>query len=178
MLTSSNIPQEKQIKLLSIGLTILYIARFLMDWELTKLTFIYYRDWDLSSFTFLLPKFLYPIGLWGLWSVRKYGWIIVTMLITYSTISSLVSLLFEIKWSFEDSVNETDILPLSPIIDEIFGRGSILFSLAQLVFAGIILLYINSKSVTELFKISRRTQFVIIGLVSAPVLIQGLILII
>lgn len=178
---------ERQVKLLAIGLAIFFLIDILRNWELTSLMLSDSENWDFSSLLFFTPKVIFPIGLFGLWMLKRYGWIITTSVITFLTLSIFLTILFEIKWSLNEpslDLNQTNLgqIEIQPIdksvIDEIFGVKPISFYVGQLVIIGTILIFINRQFIKDVFKISKRTQLFTLGLISIPVLLHGLFILI
>ena len=180
---TNNLTPHRQVRILTIGLSIIYVANLIMNWDLIQFTLVDGDKWDLSTVEFLVPKVVLLIGLVGLFLNKKYGWIITTAIYTYFTVSTFIGILIEIKWLLNEpdfGLNTTNSGPLQTqqinkeTIDLVFGRRPIYFYVGQFVIPGAILLYLNSTTIIDFFKIHNKVRLQTLGLVGIPTLILGL----
>ncbi|MCU4157332.1 hypothetical protein J1N10_15250 [Carboxylicivirga sp. A043] len=75
--------QNIVIKVISVGILIAYFAYISFDWDYVFLMFADFKNWDFSVIEFLLPIILVPIGVIGLWKIKKIGWLVITIVLTY-----------------------------------------------------------------------------------------------
>ena len=175
---------DKTIKLITIGLSIPYLIFFFNNWELTVSGLQHLGDADLSVLQYFAPIVLFPIGLFGFWTLKKFGWTILTILLTYLAITAMVSLALEIKWAMQppfqfDNNGLLSIQPVdNPALDELLGKKGFAFHIGQIFLLLGILIYLNRQTITEKFKISKRTQLLAIGVTAVPFILFGLTILI
>jgi len=160
---------DTTIKLITIGLSIPYLIFLFNTWDLFILMFQDFGNIDFSGILYIVPILSFPIGLFGFWTIKKYGWIIITILLTIFAMNALISLAFEIKWAMQSSFQYSN-----PALDELFGKNGFAFHIGQLLlFVGLIY-FLNIRKVIEKFKINKRTQLLVIGLTAIPFILFGL----
>jgi len=123
-------------------------------------------NWDLSTLVYLLELALFPIAVILFWKRKKIGWILLTLLVTSSAISSL--------GLFFDNFNRQ---PSSlPGLDKLFPTVSPMTYFTAFIFYGASLWLICKKSVSSFFKVSEKTVFLAVSLTIIAQLIVILLL--
>jgi len=162
---------DKIIKMITFGLTISFLVYLFKNWELIFLMIPEIGNADLSMLEYFAPLILFPIGLYGFYNIKNYGWIILAILMTYLTITTLLAIGLEIKWSMQPPVqfdNEGPFQIEYPAMDNFFSRKGYAFYIGQLIIFGGLLIFLNKPAITEKFMISRRTQLLVVGLTPVP----------
>jgi len=175
MTTLNSTSSERRVKILAIALTLLLLVDIFRQWGLTKLMLSNYKNLDFGTIQFLLPKVILLIGLWGLWTINKYGWTITTAFITYFTISTFLTTIFEIKSSINNQADDLSQTNAGRMLNEFMGQRPIVFYIGQLLIIGTIMIFINTHTIRDLFRISRRTQLIVLGLTCLFFIIEGLV---
>ena len=174
---------DKTIKIVSIGLTIAFIASLIYNWSVAVFMLQGIGITDIVSIEFFAQMILFPIGLFGFWTIRKYGWIILSILFTYIAVGKLLELGLEIKWAMR-TPNQSNSGGLELLLDEFesfadkqyFGRRDYASIIVQLILFSGLLIFLNRQAITERYMISRRTQLLVIGLTGIPIMLFGVIL--
>jgi hypothetical protein len=164
---------DTAIKLITIGLLIFYLFYFFNHWKLTVFMLQDLGEADLSVIEYFTSIILFPIGLFGFWQKKKYGWIILSVLLTYLSFAVLLSFGLAIEWALESDIHSSysTLKELIAIKDSLLGIGEILLLIGLLV-------YINGHSITKEYKISKLTQLLAIGLTAVPLIFLGIKLLI
>lgn len=157
---------DKTIKLITVGLSIPFLIFLYGSYDLLLMIFQNLNEIDFSVILYIIPIILFPIGLFGFWSFKKFGWIILTILITAFSLNTIISLINEIKWA---SYHYD-----SPASDSIYFRSNNAIYFGQLVLFLGLLFYLNKKIVIEKFKIKKWIQLLVILLTAIPVIFLGL----
>ena len=175
---------DKQTKMVTIGLTISFLFFFIKNWSLTILMIRNIGNADISSLVYFAPLILFTIGLIGFWKSKKYGWVIVSILLTSLTITTLITMGLEIKWvmrapiQFENGgyiqMHEVE----NSALKELFDKKGFAFYIGQLILSSGLLIFLNRKKITEKYLINRRTQLLVIGLTATPFILFGMTIII
>jgi len=155
------------IKGITIGLLILYLINFISSWSLTKMTLLNVEYWDFTTVIHFVPLILFPIGLFGFWKLKKFGWTILTILITTSTVAALFSTLHGIKRMLEeDKQHFSSNFNIEFSMPE-YGMGKFSSQLVQFIVIGGILYYIYTPRISERFEIRNRSRLIVVGLTAA-----------
>ncbi|WP_299768472.1 hypothetical protein [uncultured Dokdonia sp.] len=160
------IPTEKDtlpktILSLCIFLSISYIYYLFNDIRMIIAFFEDIANWDLSYIEYLFPYILFPIGIYGLWKSKKYGWYLIVGLQTYLAFSTIYSGIISYKYS----MGSTD--GLSAILDTLFPRPTILSIILLFVVLFGIVYFLNRIKVLEIFKIKRTNGLLFVLVVFA-----------
>ena len=174
---------DKRIQIVTISLSIFFLIHLLRNWGLIVLMLQDIGNADISSLEFFAPLVLFPIGLFGFWTTRKYGWIILTIMLTYLTVTTLVSMGLEIKWAMQspisfDNSGLIQIQEENPVMDKLFGKKGFAFHIGQLALFAVLLIFLNKQAITKKYLISKRTQLLVIGLTAIPFMLFGLTILI
>ena len=146
---------------LCIFLSLTFLFYLVRDFGLLIAFFSDIGSWDLSVYEFLLPYVLFPIGIFGLWKAKTYGWYIVTGLLTYyafATIFSGFSL-------YRFTVGRSDYL--FDQIESIFPTPSLAAILVRFVVLFGIVMFLNKAKILEKFKIQKRSGLLFLALIIA-----------
>ena len=172
----NGISTERKVRLLVIGLVTLFLVNVYRNLGMAELYLTDERYWGLPAIRFFLPRISLPIGFWGLWKLKKYGWIITAGFMTYFTFSILSVIILEIKWSWEQPalLDQTENGPMT-VLNHFMGRRPISFYVGQIIVLVTLLAYMNSESIKDVFKVSRKTQVLVLGLTFLFVLLDGLL---
>lgn len=173
---------KRQIKLAAIGLTIIFLIYLIGNWYLIVVSIQDIGNADISSLEYFAPLILFPIGIYGFWKLKKYGWIILTILLTYFVMTTLLSMGLEIKWALQKPIQfeSNGLLQMQEVEnsawDRLFGTKGYPFYIGQLaIFVGFFI-FLNKKTVIEKFMISKQTRLLTIGLTVIPLMVFGLIM--
>lgn len=111
-------------------------------------------DWDLSMTEYFFPIIILPIAVILFWKKNNVGWILLSIFLTYSAFNAIV--LFFMNLGRQPSG--------IPALENIFPTVSPAVYIMTLLFFGGFL-FLNCKDgVRDIFKISKQTMFVTIGL--------------
>ncbi len=80
---------EKNIVSISLLLTVAYLFYFVRDFSLTLILLSHSTNWDLSALEHLLPFVIFPIGIYGLYKIKKHGWFIIVALLAYFSLVTI-----------------------------------------------------------------------------------------
>ena len=175
---------DQIIKTIAIGLAIPYLIHFFNNLDLTLLILQDFENWDIGVLGYFAPLILYPIGFTGFWSVRKYGWIITTIMLTYLMGTTLFAAAWEIHWSMREplafdtggslSIQLNDKSPL----DLLFDHKGFSFHMVQALVIGAVLFYINTPRITTKFQLPKLTQVLAIGMTATAITLLWLTLLV
>lgn len=89
------IPTEKEtlsqnILSLCAFMSLIYVFYLIKNFNLLYELVRDQENWDLSTFPFIVPFLLYPIGIFGLYKSKTFGWYLIIALLTFDTLSSLI----------------------------------------------------------------------------------------
>lgn len=155
---------SKNMLSLCIFLTLSYLFYLIRDFSLTVFIFRDFTNWDLSIVEYLLPFLLFPIGIYGLWKTKKYGWYLIVGLLTYYAFSTFYTGVTTYKYY---STNEGQ--GISNLLDNLFPKPDYPSLILKIVILGGTVIFLNRIKVLELFKIERYKGvllIVIIGILS------------
>ena len=174
---------DKTIRIVTIGLAICFLAYFVTNWGLIVVMLQDIANSDISSLEFFAPFILFPIGLYGFWTTKKYGWIILTIVLTYSAVTTLFAMGLEIKWAMQSPIHFVDDSGFvqievveNNVMDVLFAKKGIAFYIGKLILLAGLLVFLNKKTITEKYMISKRTQSLVVGLTAIPCLLFGLVI--
>ena len=171
---------DKTIQIVTIGLIISFLVYLIKNWGLIVLMLQDIGNADISLLEFFAPLVLFPIGLFGFWTTRKYGWIILAIMLTYLTVTTLLAMGLEIKWAMQSSIyfDNSGLIQIqeveNPVMDKLFGKKGFAFYIGQFVLFVGLLIFLNKQAITEKYLISKRTQLLVIGLTAIPLMLFGL----
>lgn len=148
------VPTEKEtlsktLLSLCIFLTLSYMFYFIRDLGLLLSFFSDFGDWDFSVYEFLVPYVLFPIGVFGLWKSKKYGWYLTAGLLTYYAFSTIYSGISSYRYSIGGNGGIFDQL------DSFFPRPSILSIIFRFIVLFGIVIFINRAKVLEKFEVQK-----------------------
>ena len=147
------------IKIITIFLAAKYLYSRFNDWNVAVLMFQELENSDVSSVIYFAMLILPPFGLYGFWTIKKYGWIILTLISIINAIFLLSTIGIEIKWAMEPPIQVVENL-----LDQLLPGRSILLYVIQCAFLIVIIIFLNRPQITEKYMISKRIQFGVIGL--------------
>ncbi len=146
-----------------IFLTIAYIYYFISDFSLTIAVLSDFREWDVSVIEHLLPLLLFPIGIFGLWKTKKYGWFLIVALLTYYAFSAVYSGIDNYSYSFGDNGG------IFGQLDNVFPKPSIPSLILRFVVLGGLVIFLHRTNILKLFKIKKSNRIamvVVIGVLT------------
>lgn len=162
-------------------LTIAYISYFVENWELTVLLIHDIKNIDFSALEYFGPLILFPIGIYGFIKVKRYGWIILTILLLYSIFTVSLFIINGIIDIFSPPVvfKNEGIIQMQEVensaLNELFGFKDILFYIFQFIIRVSFLFFLNKKAILEEYMISRKIQILVMNLTIIPLVILGVI---
>lgn len=138
---------EKSLLSLTIFLGISYL--FFLFSDLQTLWWVL-EEMNMWSLYTLLPFILFPIGIYGLWKVKTYGWYIITGLLTHNAVLAFSQFYLEYRYFgiFERGAFLGD-------LEGFFPRTPVGFIMLNLLILSGIIYYLNKKKITEYFSINR-----------------------
>lgn len=137
---------SKTLLSLCIFLTLSYLFYFIRDFGLLLSIFSDFGDWDFSVYEFLVPYFLFPIGIFGLWKSKKYGWYLTAGLLTYYAFSTIYAGISSYRYSIGGIFDQ---------LDSLFPRRSILSIIFRFIVLLGIVIFINRAKVLEKFEVQK-----------------------
>lgn len=149
MLPTEKDTLSKTILSLCIFLMLSFLFYLVRDFRLLLSLFSDFGDWDLSVFEFLFPYFLFPIGIFGLWKSKKYGWYLTSGLLTYYAFSTIYSGISSYHYSIGGNGEIFDQL------DSIFPRPNILSIILRFIVLFGIVIFLNRAKVLEKFRVQK-----------------------
>jgi hypothetical protein len=139
---------DKKVIILTITLAVIYLYYFIDNFSLTVLMLSDLDHFDISFLEYFTPILLFPIGLYGFWTTKKYGWIIIVIVLSYSSVVSIVSLVMGMPFSIK--------------------------ILLQFLISSGLLFYFNLRTITESLNINKLTQYLVVGISIVLFVIWGL----
>lgn len=140
---------SKTILSLCIFLTLSFLFYLIRDFGLLLSFFSDFGDWDFSVYEFLIPYVFFPIGIFGLWKSKKYGWYLTTGLLTYYAFSTIYSGISSYRYSIGGNGGIFDQL------DSIFPRPSIVSIIFRFIVLFGIVIFLNRAKVLERFGVKK-----------------------
>lgn len=148
---------SKTMLSLCIFLTVSFLFYLLRDFRMIVLFFSDVGDWDLSVIGFLFPFLLFPIGIYGLWKSKRYGWYLIVGLLTYFSFATAYSGISFYKYSMGDGGG------IFEQLEGLFPRPSI----ASIIFRFIVLFgivyFLNRTRILKIFNVKRTNGLVFVG---------------
>lgn len=164
-------------RILLIGVIIVYVLYLLQNGETAIGLLQDITGAGIGMLEYLLPFVLFPVGIYGLWKMKKYGWVLLTVLLAYYTVTLLSIMLLDLQGI---SPPAAPVNPGSPLQLEMvenpfsFGlQGNERWGVyigTWLLLAGLLVL-INRKRITDIYGISRPTQMWAMGMAALPLLL-------
>ncbi|WP_299683997.1 hypothetical protein [uncultured Dokdonia sp.] len=121
--------------------------------------FIDIANWDLGHIEYLLPYILFPIGIYGLWKSKKYGWYLIVGLQTHFAFSTIYSGIISYKYSMGNTGG------LSTILDTLIPRPTILSIVLRFVVLFGIVYFLNQPKTLKVFNIKRSTGIIFVAVI-------------
>ena len=174
---------DKTIKIITVALAIPYLIFFINNFRLIVSAFQDILHADFSVYAFLVPIILFPIGLFGFWTIKKYGWIIIAILATCMLASIFLSLALEIKYALHPPFHfsNSGLISIHPVhnsfSDQLFGKKRFYINVGQIIYCLGLIFMLNRYTITQQYNISKRTQWLTVGLTAIPFIIFGFIII-
>lgn len=161
-------------RILLIGVIIVYVLYLLQNGETAIGLLQDITGAGIGMLEYLLPFVLFPVGIYGLWKMKKYGWVLLTVLLAYYTVTLLSIMLLDLQ-GISPPVNPGSPLQLEMVENPFsFGlQGNERWGVyigTWLLLAGLLVL-INRKRITDIYGISRPTQMWAMGMAALPLLL-------
>lgn len=118
-----------------------------------------YKHWGLSGVFMIIPYILFPIGLYGLWRYKKYGWYSIIGVLTYFIYISVYAIVESVKYYYGGDTS-------AYIIEELFPRSMIVnLGIKVIILVGIMMFFYRKK-VLSIFTIKKVRGILFLILVS------------
>jgi hypothetical protein len=153
---------EKTIRFITLVLAVLSIYGIIKEFGMLKYMFTDgIRKWDIGMIEYLYPLILLPLGTFLFWKRKKSGWILLSIFLTYSAISAIG--LFFMNLGREPSG--------IPALESLFPKVPPITYIITLVFFGGTLWLICKENIRHIYRASKQTMFLTLGLTIAVNLI-------
>ncbi|AWM12888.1 hypothetical protein DI487_02730 [Flavobacterium sediminis] len=139
----------KSLLSLCIFLSISYLFYFISNFSLTITLLNDLNDWDLSMTEHFLPLILFPIGIFGLWKIKKYGWFIIVSLLTYYSFATIYAGISSYKLSYG---NEGGVYSQ---LDNLFPKPNLINLILRLVIIGGLVFFLHRNKILQVYKIKK-----------------------
>ncbi len=110
-------------------------------------------NWDLSLVEYCFPLIILPVAIFLFWKRKKSGWVLLSIYLTYSTISAIG--LFFMSLGREPSG--------IPALESLFPTVSPITYIMTIIFFGGTLWLICKEIIRNIYKISKQTMIMTIG---------------
>lgn len=153
---------EKIIRLTTLIFTGVAVYRIFNEFGMLKYMFTRrFGKWDLSLVEYFFPLILLPIAVFLFWKRKKIGWTLLSIYLTYSSITAIGLFFINLERYLTGSPSLIHFRPTTPPITYIMA----------LIFFSATLWMICKKEVRIVYNIKAKTMFLIIGLTIAVNLI-------
>lgn len=155
---------DKKIQMITVGLLISYLLHLINNLGLIILELQNFGSSDMRTLVYFTSLILFPIGLYGFSATKKYGWIILTILFSFFTLTTLNIIGLEIKWAMQLPTNYENTGPVqiqdfnNPELNNLLSKKGLVLYIGQLLILVSLLIFINKLTITEKYIISRQTQ--------------------
>lgn len=154
--TQNNTPTaEKTIKTISLLFCGLFL--FQLYKELRMVSFMFTdssADWDFSMMLYFLPLVVVPIATILFYKRRKFGWLLLTMFLTYSAVSAIGLFIMTIN------IEPSNFL----LLDAIFPPNSSATHLLTFLFLAGTIWAISRENIRTVYAISKQTMILTISI--------------
>ncbi|EAS19465.1 hypothetical transmembrane protein [Flavobacteria bacterium BBFL7] len=153
---------EKIIRFTTLIFAGIAVYRIFKEFEMFRYMFTDSgAKWDISMVEYFFPLIVLPLAVLLFWTRKKSGWILLSIFLSYSAITTIG--LFFMNLGRQPSG--------IPALESLFPTVSPITYIMTLVFFGGTLWLISKENIRNIYKISKQTMFVTIGLTIAMNLI-------
>ena len=145
---------SKTILSLCIFLTLSFLFYLIRDFGLILSIFSDFGDWDPIIYEFFMPFVLFPIGIFGLWKSKKYGWYLTAGLLTYYAFSTVYSGISSYRFSIDRTGGIFDQM------DSIFPRPSIMSIIFRFIVLFGTVIFLNRAKVLDKYRVEKNRGIV------------------
>lgn len=118
-----------------------------------------YKHWGLSGVFMIIPYIFFPIGLYGLWRYKKYGWYSIIGVLTYFVYISVYAIVESVKYYYGGDTS-------AYIIEELFPKSMMVsLGIKTIILVGIMMFFYR-KQVLSIFTIKKVRGILFLILVS------------
>lgn len=138
---------EHLIKRIVIVLFIVTVSK----WYLAIMPMMPIREWDDSIIILFFPNIFLSLSVFLLWLKKQIGWILMTIYLNCSIISSLVLMLT--FWNVQPSVNS--------VFNVLIPQNLMYELVISIIFSSAVLLTLNREDIRHIYSISKKTATII-----------------
>jgi len=149
---------EKIIRLTTLIFSGIAVYRIIKEFGMLRYMFTDSgAKWDLSMVEYFFPLIVLPLAAFLFWKRKKSGWILLSIFLTYSAITAIGLFLMNIGRQPSGI----------PALESLFPTVSPITYIMTLIFFGGTLWLISKEEIRNIYKISKQTMFLTIGLTIA-----------
>jgi len=149
---------EKIIRLTTLIFTGIAVYRIFKEFGMFRYMFTDSgAKWDISMIEYLFPIIVLPLAVFLFWTRKKSGWILLSIFLSYSAITAIG--LFFMNLGRQPSG--------IPAFESLFPTVLPITYIMTLIFYGGTLWLISKEDIRNIYKISKQTMFMTIGLTIA-----------
>jgi hypothetical protein len=157
---SPKITDEKRIRLACYGVGLLFLFYVVPDFRFTIRILLDPHSWEFSTLLMtIMPLVAIPVGLYYFWHKHPVGWIALTVWLNIFVVYILYFWCKELQYSHEGAMGL------------LFRKRGAPFYIFQLLLFGGLLVHLHRSGIRSSFPISKRTQFLTLGITTIIVLI-------
>lgn len=157
----SGIPStEKTIRLIVIIFGGLFLYQFFKGFSTYLACIKDIPKFPFESFLYLLPQILLPVAIFSFWKRKTFGWILLTIFLTFSTVGAMWLLFLSFSWNSSILGDLDDIFPPSPTT-----------YIIQLLFLVATIYVLCKTNIREVFNIDKQKMIATIGITGFVTLI-------
>lgn len=161
--TTTEQTHEKFIKILCALLTLNFIYALYSQFSL--LAYIFNAKdagWDFTMILYFIPFIFIPTATILFWLKKKWGWILLSIYLTFSAFTVLYSFIIELSTQSSNNTGFADIFP----------APSIATYIGMLIFFGGALAYICKQSIRNIYMIDKEPMLLSIGVTGGLATLQ------
>lgn len=118
-----------------------------------------YKHWGLSGVFMIIPYIVFPIGLYGIWRYKKYGWYSIISVLIYFVYISAYAIVEGIKYYYGDDTSAYH-------IEDLFPKPMITSLVFKVVILVGIMIFFYRKNVLAIFTIKKIRGILFLVLIS------------
>lgn len=157
-------PTHRPLMAIIIILSLLYIINLLGTWSFVSSTLQHPEYWDWSTLELFSRLVLIPIGIFGLYKVQTFGWVVISFMLGFFAFTGCFNMVWSFEFdtytlvnSFERSISV--IKTLDPFSWMVFAtRFTFLFSLPIALGSAIFLYYLNRPEMLSRFDVNKTVK--------------------
>ncbi len=150
---------SKSMILVFILLTGIYLYYFTKNLSYITSIISDYKHWGVSGVLMTIPYVLFPIGLYGIWKYKKYGWYSIISVLTYFVYISGYAIVESIKYYYGDDTS-------AYIIEDLFPKPMMTSLVIKVIILLGIMIFFYRKKVLSFFNIKKVQGILFLILVS------------